>query len=945
MLASLFVVVAGMVGITTEENTPMRERILMDDGWKFALGNAADPDRDFEFRRGRAFLKAGEVSGALGPQFDDSGWRVVDLPHDWAVELPFLSGGDDLHKCHGFKPVGGAFPETTIGWYRKAFEIPASDKGRRLALEFDGVYRDCTVWLNGHYLGRNESGYSSFRFDITDVAEYGGLNVLVVRVDASQYEGWFYEGAGIYRHVWLTKTAPLHIGHWGICVRPEVKGDSAAVTILTTIANESDKPATFQLTSVIGDPSKKSVARGTTRARTIEPWSEIEVTQEITVKSPHLWSLDDPYLYEVVSTVQSGHEPVDETVTAFGIRTIRFDKDKGFFLNGKRVEIKGACCHQDHAGVGAALPDRLQHYRIERLKEYGFNAYRTSHNPPTPELLDACDRLGMLVMDENRLLGSSDEVLGQLTRLVLRDRNHPSVVLWSLANEEPEETTERGGRIGATMIRTIRELDPTRPITQASNAGNADTGVNAIVDVRGFNYMKVSDLDAYRREHPDQPLVGTEEASTLCTRGIYAIDRERGYMSSYDVSEPGWGATAEGWWSFFADREWLAGSFVWTGFDYRGEPTPYGWPCISSHFGVLDTCGLPKDNAFYYKACWTEEPVLHILPHWNWPGREGQVIDVWCFSNLDEVELLLNGTSLGRQATVRNGHIEWKVAYEPGVLEAKGYKDGRLVKTTRVETTGEPAAITLSPDRSTIAADGRDVSVVNVSTVDAEGQHVATAGNMIRFELEGPGRIIGVGNGDPSCHEPDKYISQPTVRRIEDWRMKIVDAPEERPEVAAEYEDSAWDRASIAGDARGLPQNATGVYRASFDLGPAQVRGEWRLGFGQIDDLGWVYVNGRLVGTGDDWSHSWSFDVTGTIRPGRNVVAVVVQNQSGPGGLGRGATVVGPGEEPQWCRSLFNGYAQVIVQSTGKTGRIVLRATGDRLETAEARIDCVQGGQ
>lgn len=733
-----------------------RERLLLDRGWRFHLGDAAEVSRDFDFGRGMPFAKAGDAVGAVRPGFDDRDWRVVDVPHDWAVELDFDPKGDELHVFHGFKPLSCTKPATTIGWYRRSFELPRSDAGRRLWLEFDGVFRDSIAWLNGHFLGRHMSGYSSFSYDITDVANYGGNNVLVLRVDASHYEGWFYEGAGIYRHTWLVKTDPLHVAHWGTCVTSAVAKNQAIVTARTRVVNESDHEEALQLVSTIVDCDGRPAASAQSPPATIGPWQETETVQQLLVKNPKLWSPESPHLYRLVTTVRKGALTVDRCETPFGIRTIRFDPDRGLFLNDKPVKIKGVCCHQDHAGVGAALPDRIQYYRIQKLKEMGCNAYRASHNAPTPELLDACDRLGMLVMDEQRLMGSSAEILGQVERMILRDRNHPSIILWSLGNEEHMiQGTEVGARIAATMKRTIKRLDPTRPVTAAMNASWGQ-GFSTVVDVQGCNYMRWGDVDAYHKEHPKQPIVGTEEASTLCTRGIYASDTARGYMSAYDSAAPPWGSTAQASWPQYAARPFLAGEFVWTGFDYRGEPTPYRWPCISSHFGIMDTCGFPKDNYYYYQAWWTDRPVLHLLPHWNWPGRDGQEIAVWCHSNCDKVALLLNGQSLGEKQMARNSHLEWKVRYAPGILEARGYRGSRVVATTRVETTGAPAQVRLIPDRSRIDADGEDVAMVTAAIADAQGRTVPTADNQLSFEVGDNARIIGVGNGDPSSHEADK---------------------------------------------------------------------------------------------------------------------------------------------------------------------------------------------
>ncbi|HEV2340915.1 MAG TPA: beta-galactosidase GalA [Candidatus Acidoferrales bacterium] len=734
-----------------------RERLLLDFGWRFHLGHADDPAQDFGFGRRSEFAKSGELFRPSRPDFDDTNWRAVDLPHDWAVELPFV---DDANVNQvGAKPLGRAYPATSIGWYRKVFEIPQTDLGRRLSLEFDGVFRDAIVALNGHFLARNLSGYAPFRCDITDFANYGGKNVLVVRADATEHEGWFYEGAGIYRHVWLVKTDALHVAHGGTYVASELQSGAATVSIATEIANESDAEKTCRVVSVIFDNAGNKVASSRSDDAAVSAWGKREFNQQIVVDNPKLWSLEEPHLYRVSATVESGGNTTDQCETAFGIRDIRFDPEKGFFLKGKPVKIQGMCNHQDHAGVGSALPDRIQSFRIEKLKEMGVNAYRTSHNPPTPELLDACDRLGILVMDETRMMSSNPEGLSQLERMVRRDRNHPCVILWSLGNEEPEQGTDRGARIARTMKRLVRRLDPTRPVTAAMN-GSWGKGISGVVDVQGFNYFHLGSVDKFHADFPAQPCVGSEEASTVSTRGIYENDKARGYVSAYDVNRPYWGSLAEDWLQYYAARPFVSGAFVWTGFDYRGEPTPYGWPCISSHFGIMDTCGFPKDLFYYYQSCWTEKPVLHVFPHWNWPGKEGQEISVWVFGNCEEVELSLNGKSLGRQPMKRYSHLEWKVPYAPGALLARGFKNGNQVAESKRETTGSPSGIRLTPDRSEILANAEDVSLVAAEIVDSQGRLVPIADNKLSFAVTGPGKIIGVGNGDPSCHEPDKAIER-----------------------------------------------------------------------------------------------------------------------------------------------------------------------------------------
>jgi beta-galactosidase len=745
--------VPGSSGADAASPVKGRERLLLDEGWRFHLGNADKETEDFNLGTdGKTFAKSGNMVRCSAVNFDDSSWQKVDLPHDWAVDLPFHE--DKPLIQHGCKPLGRNYPDTSIGWYRRVLELPASDHGRRLRLEFDGAFRHATVIFNGHYLGENFSGYSPFHFDVTDFANYGAKNTIVVRVDATLNEGWFYEGAGIYRHVWLTKTHPVHVPLWGTFVQSEVRDGRATLRITTEVRNASDLDASCHIGSTIVDAKGNTVGSLQPAPVGVGAWQTTEAQHTLEVRNPLLWSVEQPNLYQLISTIEVQGVAVDTHETTFGIRTVQFDVDRGLVLNGQPVKIKGTCNHQDHAGVGAALPDRIQYYRIERLKEMGSNGYRTSHNPPTPELLGACDRLGMMVMDETRMMSSSPEGLSQLERLIRRDRNHPSVVIWSLGNEEPEQSTERGMHIVTTMKRLARRLDPTRVVTVAQNGGWGK-GISSVVDVFGCNYHD-KDIDSYRRDHPHQPMIGTETASTVSTRGIYANDKEKGYVSAYDVNYPPWATTAENWWSIYDARPFIAGGFAWTGFDYRGEPTPYGWPCINSHFGIMDTCGFPKDNFFYYQAWWGAKPVLHLFPHWNWAGKEGQEIEVWCHSNLDRVELFLNGQSRGSQNVAKDKHLMWKVKYEPGAIEARGYKGGEQVSTAKRETTGAPAAIRLHPDRGHISADGADVSMVTVEVVDAQGRNVPLADNEVSFNVSGAGKLLGVGNGDPSSHESDR---------------------------------------------------------------------------------------------------------------------------------------------------------------------------------------------
>lgn len=741
----------------------VRKRINFDDNWKFHFGHAADAARDFNYGIAPIFAKSGKAEGtAIHPRFNDSTWRTLQLPHDWAVELPFVPSDNFDVMAHGYKPVGGLFPATSIGWYRKHFSVASADSGSRLQLQFDGIFRNASVWLNGIFLGTNQSGYVGVAYDVTDYVNFDKDNVIVVRVDATQYEGWFYEGAGIYRHVWLNQYDNLHIAHDGVFVYANVKGKNAIVTIETTIENQHLAPSGATVYAYITDRNGNRLGSAAEQKLTLPVNGKTTIKQTIPVNNAHVWSLEDPYLYRAVSVVKSGNKVIDTMKCRFGIRTFTIDPGKGLFLNGRHVKIKGTNNHQDHAGVGSALPDHLQHYRVQLLKDLGSNAYRTSHNAPTPELLDACDSLGMLVMDEQRLLNSSPEYMDQFERLLRRDRNHPSIFMWSIGNEEGYiHMSSVGKRVALTLLAKQRELDPTRTSTYAADVANVYKGVNEVIPVRGFNYRQFGVAD-YHRDHPLQPVLGTEMGSTVTTRGIYVKDSIRGYVPDQDITAPWWASKAEEWWTLAATNPYWMGGFVWTGLDYRGEPTPYQWPNINSHFGIMDMCGFPKNIYYYYQSWWTDKDVLHISPHWNWSttgarkGKEGELVEVWVNSNADNVELFLNGKSLGKKDMPRNSHLKWNVTYTPGTLEAIAYKKGKKL-SSKVETTGDPYEVVVKPHRTHITADGKDVTVINISVVDKQGREVPDADNLVEFSYTGDANIIGVGNGDPSSHEPDKY--------------------------------------------------------------------------------------------------------------------------------------------------------------------------------------------
>jgi beta-galactosidase len=831
-----------------------RERLLLDFGWRFHFGHASDESKDFGFGSGRSgnFQKTGNFLPVGSAAFDDSDWAPIDLPHDWAVELPFVN--DPALASKGFHPLGRKYPETSVGWYRRVFDLDPADAGKRISIEFDGAYREAMVVLNGFYIGRHSGGYDPFSFDVTDFANPGGRNVLLVRVDATSSDGWFYEGAGIYRHVWLVKTNPVHVKKWGTLVRSELRPASAALSIRTELVNDTPEAKDARVVSTVIDPAGKEVGKAITASVSISAVGEYTLEQQITVSQPRLWSLDERNLYSLVTELRSAGNVVDRYVTPFGIRSIKMDPSRGLLLNGKPVKVKGTCNHQDHAGLGVALPDSVQHFRISKLKEMGSNGLRTSHNPPTPELLDACDELGMLVFSETRMMSSNPEGLSQFENLVRRDRNHPSVFMWSMGNEEGAANSERGVGILTAMKAVAYRHDGSRPVSIAPT-GSIGTGGLAVGDVIGYNYQDPQ-AAAFHKAHPDRPVIGTETVSAVCTRGIYITDPDKGFVSSYDPYTTTGRASAEGWWRFCDSQDWLAGGFVWTGFDYRGEPSPNGWPNISSQYGIIDTCGFPKDTFFYYQSWWTQNPVLHIFPHWNWHGYEGKKIAVWVHSNMDKVELLLNGQSLGMKEMQKNHHLAWDVVYAPGTLEARGYKDGKLALTTRRETTDAPAVIKLSANRNQIAADGEDVAMFTVEVRDASGRVVPVTDNEIAFKVSGSGKLIGTGNGDPTDQAPDKGSSRKAFGGL---CIAIVQSTKTAGEITLEATSPGLTSAKLAIDAKSaVMRPQVSVWEREIPQGGG-TSGLWRP---ERESSAQLLIlsqqGGRLTGSAEGFSVGWA---------------------------------------------------------------------------------------
>jgi beta-galactosidase len=684
------------------------------------------------------------------------------------IEGPFES------TCPGGS--GAGYLNAGIGWYRKEFKLPEDVQAKRVFIEFDGVYMDSDVWINGVHLGNRPYGYSSFQYELTQYLKFGGeKNVLAVRVNVQQPCSRWYSGAGIYRNVWLTITDPVHVAHWGTYVTTTgVSESEATICIQTKIRNQSGSERQVTLeTVIVNELGHEFVCNNSIQKVDADSIGIFE--QVIKIPEPKLWSLENPTLYRVESKVHVDGHVADSSETAFGIRTFEFIQDKGFFLNGRHVDIKGVCLHHDLSCLGAAVNKRAIERQLEIMKSLGCNAIRTSHNPPAPELLDLCDRMGFLVMDEafdewklsktmfgyGRLFDEWSEK--DLADMIRRDRNHPSIILWSIGNEIPEQNDPNAFEIAKQLADICHREDPTRPVTSGCNTPEAavKNGYSKSLDVFGLNYS----MPFYRTLQGKAKLVASETASAVSTRGEYnlvqdgdtlKIEKElNNQCTSYDIAAPSWGNTAESTLKAVKSAPWVAGQFVWTGFDYIGEPTPFSWPSVSSYFGIVDLCGFPKDRYYLYQSQWTENLMVHIFPHWNWQGFEGQEIPVWCYSNCESVELFLNGKSLGEKkySGTNDLHLAWQVPYTPGTLQAVAKNKGNTICTEEIQTTGSPAKLILTPDRREINADGKDLSFVKVEVVDEQGRICPNADNLINFKIEGEGIIAGVDNGNPISHE------------------------------------------------------------------------------------------------------------------------------------------------------------------------------------------------
>ncbi len=767
------------------------KKILFDDNWKFYNGDPGPRDP----AEGWGGAKAGAYDfGAAKASLDDLNWRTVNLPHDFVVEGDYTknSGEENMRAIPEMESIdsrhfAGGCLEPGVAWYRKRFTLDASEDVGRVLIHFDGVYRDSDLYLNQYYIGTHVSGYTGFYYDITDFLNIGGENVLAIRVDATGREGWWYEGGGIYRHVWLEFTDSVRFVKDGIFVASEVNlnDKSAAVSVSAEIENKLTDAADVSVNAEIFDANGVLV-KSFSHGAAIEAWDCAKVTLNSELSDITLWDIDNPYLYSAKVRLYSKDRLLDEEEISFGIRKAEFDAERGFLLNGRRVVIKGVCCHHDHAGVGIAVPDEVHRYRLARIKSMGANAFRSAHYAAPKQVLDLCDRMGILVFDETRRMSSAPEDIKCLRDTVRSGRNHPSVILWGIGNEEIfAQHKPEMKRIMASMIAEVRKQDPTRSVTSAVvcwdgvkryDDAHMFFGITNKLDVMGFNYCKTA-WDDYHRRYPNQPVIVTEESSNSWTRGCYSTDENKSQYYAYDPENEAKcrsGKKADRFnmgedaWKYVAERDYLAGLFIWTGIDYRGEPTPLAYPSVYTQFGVMDYCAFPKDNFYYYRSWWQTEPVLHLFPHWNYPDKRGVKLPVYCYSNLDEVELFVNGKSYGRKEMDKNWYLNWdNVIYEPGELKAIGYKKGVAALTETVRTTGAPAAV-----KAEVYGDNAEtdkVIIINIDITDSDGRTVPTADNLLSFEVCG-GEFIGAGNGNPGDHDSDKL----PVRRAFNGKCQLL---------------------------------------------------------------------------------------------------------------------------------------------------------------------------
>jgi beta-galactosidase len=791
---------------------------LLDKGWEFY------PLPDFKSWPSEQRLTVGQINQLTIPHPGD-GWKSVNLPDDYVVRGTFSEqpnaallaggavcaiGGRECEVPSGSPPAprsastnnvrsaygGHGYLPVYPAWYQRTVLVPASAKDKTIWLEFGGIYRDAAIFINGKFVEQHPSGYTTFRLNVTSNMRLGEENTISVFVDPRWFEGWWYEGGGIYRHVRLIVTNSLQVAPWGTFVLAElpsdirhapISGDRAAadLNIETTIRNDLTTEGQFTLVSEVLDGNGTTVVASLSSAEQVSGGQEQTFKQSLKLRDALLWSIEHPNLYRLRTTIRQGNKNVDQTLTSFGIRKLRFDPEKGLFLNDRHVEIHGVANHQDFPGVGLAAPDNLWAWRIQKLKAMGANAYRTAHNPLGEEFYDAADRLGMLVMDETRHLGdtyaqkATDQTpysdLSDLKSMVLQHRNHPSVIMWSLANEEGQQRTKYGAQIFAAMKAAVHELDPTRPTTSAMNGGFTKEGFISVEDLLGMNYHN-AEFAKVHQEFSNLMIFGSEDINAKTSRGTRDASPETGQCSEFGDDAPG----GQPWnsWVPVVENPYVGGEFIWTGFDYRGEPNPFSWPAVTSQVGAMDLCGFPKPVYHYWEMVWHQRPSVYVFPDWNYRKSDlDKEVRVRVLSNTREVELLLNGKSLGTKQVPRENFVDWKVPYAPGTLTAVGRSAGREVARYSIKTTGAPAAVRLVPELEHLAADGEQVMPIRVEVVDAQDRVVSDADNLIRFSISGAGSLVGVGNGDPASHESNVANQRSAFRGLTMVLVRASDHP------------------------------------------------------------------------------------------------------------------------------------------------------------------------
>ncbi len=712
-------------------------------GWKFIEQDISTLPATKHHDDVYGYAKGGASRGPADSGFDDRDWQSVELPHDWVTSKDFTSKGS---PNQGYKERG-------VGWYRLRFSLPEEDVSKQLLLEFEGLSANAEIYVNGTILKRSYSGYHGFCVDITDMANFGIVpNTLAVRIDASSWEGWWYEGAGIYRNVWLVKKSEAHIAYQGVYLKTEQYDETHwGVPVCIDLENSFEYPKDIDVNIILSASDGYTVC-SSIQSLHLAGFEKKTIEDILFISNPFLWNIDHPYLYSVKTVVSYDGIDQDYQVHTTGFRTIKLLPDKGFFINEKPLKLKGFCNHQDHAGIGVAVPYSVREFRLRKLKELGANAFRSAHNP-CPDVLDICDRIGLMVMEENRTFSTASDVLNDVCHMVKNARNHPSVILYSIFNEEPLQGTRKGRRMAGKLQSTIKGLDTSRPVLGAFNGGYLENvGAATILDAVGINYNPQR-YDDFHEKYPETPLIGSETASAFMVRGEYETSFDHHRIANYDDNCALWGTSIADAWTYVKERPFVAGSFVWTGFDYRGEPTPFEWPSVSTFFGTYDSCGFEKDACYLYKAYWKNDPLVHIISPWK-EGRIGESLRVLVVSNCQEVEILINGELLERQVVSVQGKVECQIMCQTGILEVVGYKDGVVVARDSQHTSTGAKQLVLDHVSGVVTNNGLDVAVINVSLMDNFGQIVPTAEDLVCFSVS-HGKIMGVGNGNPNSHEPD----------------------------------------------------------------------------------------------------------------------------------------------------------------------------------------------